>query len=333
VAYRLRMSGEIRDWLAGLPGGDLPMAMRVGPALLALIREGHRLGPPLVISPARAAQPLDPVEQLDLASQDRLERLQAVRRHAAEAASLAAEIRAEIASLEPLTAEQDPGAPARLAELRRLLPGVADAERQLTEQNRRMQQRVNAFRARREVLTARYVAALAARSVREELTALGEDGDVAEAEAAGRVEEITAEIERELGHDAAADDLLELRPSADVRIIFAVEPPGAALLIAVLEGGAAVRGRRGEALMLSARVLGRVRAGQAPETTEYAVDDPRSFLAEFLPGRAEDAEAAAAALIAGNRARTVDDLAGHVEALGGRLQVIADFGDDRIQLA
>ena len=235
--------------------------------------------------------------------------------------------------LESLTAEQDAGAPARLAELRRLLPGVADAERQLTEKNRRMQERVNAFRARREVLKARYVAALAARSVREELTALGEDGDAAPAEAAGRLEEITAEIERELGHDAAADDLLALRPSARLRIIFAVEPPGTALLIGVLEGEAAVRTRRAEAVTLSARLLERVRAGQDPDAAEHVVDDPRSFLEEFLPGRAERAEAAAAALIAGNRARTVDDLAAHVEALGGRLEVIADFGDDRIQLA
>jgi hypothetical protein len=103
------MSGEIRDWLAGLPGADLPAAMRVGPALLALIREADRLGPPMVVSLARAPQPLDPMEQLDLASQDRLERLQAVRRHVAEAASLAADIRAEIAGLESLTAELDAG--------------------------------------------------------------------------------------------------------------------------------------------------------------------------------------------------------------------------------
>lgn len=209
---------------------------------------------------------------------------------------------------------------------------MAGAERQLTEKNRRMQERVSAFRVRSEALKARYVAALAARSVREELTALGEDGDAIGADDAGRLEEITAEIERELGHDAAADDLLALRPSAHIRIIFAVEPPGTALLIAVLEG-AAVQTRRAEAVTLSARLLERVRAGQAPEATEHTVDDPRWFLEEFLPGRAEDAEEAAAALIAGNRARTVDDLAAHVEALGGRLEVIPDFGDDRIQLA
>jgi phage shock protein A len=330
VAYRLRMSGEIRDWLAGLPREDPPLAMRVGPALLALIGEGDRLGPPLVVSLARVALAQDPMERLDLAHQDWLERMAALRRHVAETATLAAEIRADIAELEE---QPDDTARARLAELRRLLPGVADAERRLTEQSQRLQARVNAFRTRREVLKARYVAALAARSVREELSALGEDGDVVvEAEAADRLEEITAQIDRELSLDAGADDLRELRPGRDVRIIFAVEPPGTALLIAVLVGQAVVHGRRSEAVALSARLLERVRAGGDPEAAEYAVDDPRSFLDAFLPGRAPDAEAAAAALVAGNHASTLDELAGHVAALGGQLEVVADFGDERIPL-
>jgi phage shock protein A len=329
VAYRLRMSGEIRDWLAALPGSDLPMAMRVGSALLALIGAGERLGPPLVTA-ARPAQPADPMERLDVAYEDRLARLQALRRHVAEAATLAADIREHIAELEQ---QPDDAANAQLAELRRLLPGVAEAERQLTEKTHRMQARVDALRTRIQTLKAGYIAALSGHSVREAITALGETTDASDDEAAQRLEEITRQMDQELGHDAAADDLRELRPYGDVRVIFAVEPQGTALLIAVLEGEAAVHGRRGEAVALSARVLERVRAGQDPDAAEHAVDDPRSFLEEFLPGRTEEAEPAAAALIAGNRARTVDELASHVEALGGRLEVIADFGDDRIQLA
>jgi hypothetical protein len=329
VAYRLRMSGEIRDWLAGLPGADLPMAMRVGPALLALIGAGERLGPPLV-TPARRPQSADPMERLDITYEDRLARLQALRRHVAEAATLAADIQAHIAELEQLP---DDAARAQLAELRRLLPGVAEAERQLTAKTQRMQARVDFFRTRKETLKAGYLAALTGRSVREAITALGETIDVFDDEAAQRLDEITRQMDQELGHDAPADDLRELRTGGDVRVIFAVEPPGTALLIAVLEGDAAVQGRRGEAVALSARVLERVRAGQDPEAAEHAVDDPLSFLEEFLPGRAEDAKAAAAALIAGNRARTVGELASHVEVLGGRLEVIADFGEDRIRLA
>ena len=45
------MSGEIRDWLACLPGTDPAAALLVGQALTALIGEGDRLGPPLVVSP------------------------------------------------------------------------------------------------------------------------------------------------------------------------------------------------------------------------------------------------------------------------------------------
>ena len=159
MAYRLRMSGEIRDWLVGLPRDDPPAAMQVGPALLALMTEGARLGPPLVVSLARAARPADPREALDLAYQERLEGLHAVRRAVADAATLARDIEAEIASLE--AARPGEAGQSQLAELRRLLPGVAEAERQLIGQSQRRQARVDAFRKRKEVLKARYTAALA----------------------------------------------------------------------------------------------------------------------------------------------------------------------------
>jgi Helix-turn-helix domain len=167
---------------------------------------------------------------------------------------------------------------------------------------------------------------------------------------------------------------MELRPGApghsDIRILFAVEPPGTALLIAVLEGRDAVEKRRGEAVELSAEALRRVRAGQAPEAAAQAFDDVPSFLDEFFPGSADDVEAAGAALAARNRARTlaatrsrldltredvarrmgvrpgrvaaieqaepgateVRTLAAYVEALGGRLEIIADFGEERVVL-
>jgi len=81
---------------------------------------------------------------------------------------------------------------------------------------------------------------------------------------------------------------MELRPGApwhsDIRILFAVEPPGTALLIAVLEGPEAVEDQYPEAAMASADVLRRVRAGQAPEAPAHAYNDPGSFLEEFYPG-------------------------------------------------
>ena len=81
---------------------------------------------------------------------------------------------------------------------------------------------------------------------------------------------------------------MELWPGApwhtDIRILLAFEPLGAALLIAVLEGPDAVAEQYPEAVMASADMLRRVRAGQAPEAATHAYDDPRSFLEEFYPG-------------------------------------------------
>jgi DNA-binding XRE family transcriptional regulator len=137
----------------------------------------------------------------------------------------------------------------------------------------------------------------------------------------------------------------------------------------VLEGRDAVRGRRREAIAASAELWGRARAGQAAEAEAYAFDDAAAFLGEFFPGRADEVEGGAAALIARSRARTLAEqrtrlgltqaqvarrmgvrqervsaieraepgstevrtLASYVEALGGRLEVIADLGDERIQ--
>ena len=83
---------------------------------------------------------------------------------------------------------------------------------------------------------------------------------------------------------------MALRPGArdrdDICILFAVEPPGTALLIAVLEGLEAVAERYGEAVLASADMLRRVRAGQVPEAAAHAYDDTQSFLAGFSPGDA-----------------------------------------------
>jgi DNA-binding XRE family transcriptional regulator len=203
--------------------------------------------------------------------------------------------------------------------------------------------------------------------------AAGEGVQMPDDPAAG-LEERIAQIERELRPPISAGGLMELRPGApghsDIRILFAVEPPGTALLIAVLEGRDAVEESRDEAVELSAEVLRRARAGQAPEAAAQAFDDVSSFLDEFFPGSADDVEAAGAALAARNRARTlaaarsrldltredvarrmgvrpgrvaaiekaepgateVRTLAAYVEALGGRLEITAELGAGRVIL-
>ncbi|HEX4656002.1 MAG TPA: PspA/IM30 family protein [Streptosporangiaceae bacterium] len=406
MGYLLRMSGEIRDWLADLRDSDPPAAAQVGHAVVALIEEGASLGPPLVISLADPASSANPTEALDGHYHDRLEQLEDMRRHLAEAQALVRDIEqqvAELQSLEAKLADQrwrslQAGRPeeaaeavdklaeaqSKLAELRQILPGAVEAEQQLRKKHERLQASVDAFRTRKETLRASYVAAQAQHEIRDAITALSRDvgfdaglrdgSDASDTEAAARLQEASGQIRQELGRWAWPDGLMELRPGApgdsDIRILFAVEPAGTALLIAVLEGHEAVREQREEAVELSAEMLHRVREGQAPEAAAHAFDDAQSFLDEFFPGSADEVGVGAAALMARNRGRTlaqqrarlglsqeevaqrmgmrrervaaieraepgateVRTLARYVQALGGRLEIIADFGEERVVL-
>ena len=416
MGCRLRMSDEIRGWLTDLRASDPSAARIVGAALTVLLGEDAGLGPPMVVSLAPPPLPqADLPEALDRSYQHRLDRLQIVRRGVSDAVMLTRRVQLQITELESLQAKlgaqrrraleagrQDlageaagelAAADEQVAGLRRLLPGVMEAEQKLTEQSQRAQLRVDAFRTRKEVLKAAYIAAQAERAVDEAVAAFhqdaedrgGQDKDPAASvtAASDELREITREIERELraepvtagrGDHRPLPGLMELRPGApgdsQVSILFAVEPPGTALLIAVLEGGDDVLDQYNEAVLLSSDLLRRVRAGRAPEATAHAFDDAESFLDEFFPGDASEVEASAAALVAGNRARTLAEqrtrvgltqaqvaermgvrqervsaieraepgatevrtLAGYVEALGGRLEIVADFGGKRVVL-
>ena len=110
---------------------------------------------------------------------------------------------------------------------------------------------------------------------------------------AARLDEIIGQVEQELDLEAPAEGLMELRPGAPadsgIRILFAVEPPGTALLIAVLEGGDAVRDHYREAVLLASDVLRETRAtGQVAEAAAHTFGDAQSFLDEFFPGRADE---------------------------------------------
>jgi len=260
MSYALRMSEEIRAWLADLRDGDPRSAMLVGQALTALIEEGGRLGPPLVSSLAAPPQPDELREALDLGYERRLERLRELRRVSAEAAAQGRQPPSQVAEHDALLAEAD------------------------------------AYRARKEVLKARYLAAEAMLEI-----------DESDAAAAERLADVAAQMRREVGDAFAAQGrLLELSPGApddgDVSIMFAVEPTGTALLISVLQGSGMTRSQHEHAVAVSARVLRRVRSGQDPEASACAFDDARSFLDEFFPGRADEVQAGAAALAAKNRA-------------------------------
>jgi hypothetical protein len=326
VGYALRMSGEIHDWLAGLRGSDRPTALRVMKALVRLMREGANLADPLVISTADSWS-WALAEALDWSYHERMERLQGVRHGEADAAVLVRDIESHVGDLEaaqarledvhrraratggPQEAEQAArnlaAVQQQAAEVRLLLTRMIEARDRLREQSRRLQSRVEAFRTRKEVLRARHVAVRGSLQAREAMAVLdlaSEDDDryrdgsaeVVRAEEA-ELADITAQMERELGQETRPDGLMELWPGApwhsDIRILFAGEPPGTALLIAVLEGPEAVEERYPEAVMAAADMLYLVKAGQAPEAAAHAYDDPRSLLEEFYPGADDNASA------------------------------------------
>jgi len=393
VSYRLRMSGEIHDWLADLHETDPAAALPVGQALAALMSEGASLGPPLVV-PVAETWPEDLAAALDASYQHRLDRLQVVRKRAAEAAFLVKDIQDQVDELESARARLDDRrrraleagrkdeaeqagrqqavAERDITQARQLLPWLTETEAWLRTRLQRLQRRTDEFRVRKELLKATYVTARAEVQVAEEIHAASDPG--AAAEAAGRLRDVTAEIRQELGRQPLPDGLLELRPGApgdgDIRLIFGLEPPGTAMLIAVLEGREAARDQYRDAVLLSADLLLEARAGQAPEASARAYDDTRSLAEEFFPGQAAEVDDGAAALAVRNRARTLAEertrlgltqtevaqrmgvpqdqvaaieraepgttdvrtLVSYVEALGGRLTLTADFGGDRVVL-
>ncbi len=288
MGYRLQMSAEIYDWLAELRGSDPSAAVLAAQALAALADGGDRLGPPLVtaVAPGRL-RPDELLPALERHYQARLESMSAMRRRVAQVAMQRKDIERQLTELEP------PPAPAGLRER---LAAAIEAEEQLTVESQREQMRVDAFRTRKVVLKAAYTAARA-----EQLIEQAQDaGEYAvrpddPAGAAVRLDEITGQIEQELDLEAPAEGLMELRPGAPadsgIRILFAVEPPGAALLIAVLEGRDAVRDHYREAVLLASAVLREAQAGpldQAAEAAAHTFGDAQSFLEEFFPGRADE---------------------------------------------
>ncbi len=383
MSYALAMSGEIHAWLAELAETDSPAAIAIGSALVALSAEGAALGPPVVVPPGGEALWSDPREALDYYGQDRLERLRAGRREVADAAQLAGHLETQLAALEAQRSQQ---ADVYAAQLRRQLSETIKNEQRLRERSQQMQGEADDRRIRKEILKARYTAALAQLGIAKTLgdddlavdedpqdAGTGQDGLSVEL-AAARVREIAAEIERELRRETGSQDLMQLRPDgapgSHVGFIFAIEPPGTALLISVVEAAPPDRQLLAEAVRVSADVLRQVRAGQDPQAAEWVFADAQSLLSEFFPGTADEVRAGAAALVASTRVRSLADtrtglgltrgqvaarmavgrdrvsaierdgpgttelrtLAGYVEALGGKLEVTADFGGDRVPL-
>lgn len=328
------MSGEIRDWLADLRDSNPRAATRVTHTVAALMGEGASLGDPLVLSTA-GAWPGALADALHRSYPEELERMTTVRQAVAAAATLVKDIQDRAAELgtampglqdrhrqavevnrphEAAQAASDLAAAQReAAELQRLLPAVTDARDRLAAISQRTQARVDALRTRKEVLKATYTAAQGTIRVHQAIAAAGPAGDdhagqpqdAGDAIIAAHAElaDVTARMERELGTEGWPEGLTELRPGApvhsDIRILFAIEPPATTVLIAVLDGPDVAEEQFPEALMASADMLRRMRAGQAPEAVIHGYDSPQAFLEEFAPGHASEPSARPASPDAG----------------------------------
>ena len=274
-------------------------------------------------------------------------------------------------------------------------------EEKLTAASRRLQQHVDSFRSRKETAKAAYTVVLAQAATDRACVDLGDpavlgpDPEDAITGARARVEEalgsahgLEQELQQELGgtverdpgllgNDPLETGLLELRPGSPadsgIRILFAVGPAPADTVVLL---AAAVRQGNwwtwyDEALPQARNLLAERSIPLAAGGTAFPTYSKESFLDSFFPGRAEEVEAGAALLVAGNRTHPlarvrrrsgltatqlaermqvapetvaaieraepgfteVRILAAYVEALGGRLDVVADLGGERIVLS
>ncbi len=154
-------------------------------------------------------------------------------------------------------------------------------------------------------------------------------------------------------------------------LLFAVDPPDTAVLVGWAEDPGGSPGSYREVLQTVAGRLEQARSGRAPDVPAAFISyGTESFLDEFFPGEETEVEIGAGLLVARNRAHTLAEarqrmrltqaqvaermtvrqervsaieraepgatevrtLAAYVRALGGRLEIIADIGGERIVL-
>jgi hypothetical protein len=322
MGHRLRMSGEIGDWLTELGSSEVGVAAEVGAALAAVLDSDEAASLAFVtdLGAPAAVEPGDQLAAVDAAYQDLLAWLQLLRREAAEAGSMATASRQRIT---PAGSWPEPWTEDEIAQGRR-------REAELTARGQRWQRRVDAFRIRKEAVKARYTAASAARDIQRAIIASAqavgrvgldlrgqpEVSDTSEAEAeaelAAAERELTtasAEVGDLLAESARlrhgilgglSDDdrtpdslagvtggLLEFRAcpfAADVRLLCAVEPAGTLTLLAVLAGEPAISSHLARAIGLAGELLAEIRSdGWPADIGEVAFADTATFLHKSFP--------------------------------------------------
>jgi hypothetical protein len=166
MGRRLRMSAEIGDWLADLRSSQPGVAAEVAAALAAVLDSDDVASLAFVtdLGTPEAVEPGDRLAAVDAAYQDLLTSLQLLRQQAAEAGSFRTATRQRIS----------PAGSRPLAWTDEEIAQASQREAELRARSQRWQRGVDAFRARKEAVKARYTAASAARAIQRAIIASGQ---------------------------------------------------------------------------------------------------------------------------------------------------------------
>lgn len=251
MGYLIRMAPEVQQWLAAVRDRDTAAAALIDEAVAVLRAGGENAGPPLVVpldDPSLNARP-----DLDTAYERQLEILTRVRRAVADVATSRKRLELQANQLEQQIGKlgeqgrtameagrrdlaEEAGvrrgaAREQLADLQRQYAGMQAEEGRLTVASQRLQAKVDAFRTRKEAIKAAHAVAQAAAEAAWAEAVI----DDADAEASGSAADDAVNAE---APDPARPSLplSELRPgapeSAGTRILFTIEPPATAVLLA-----------------------------------------------------------------------------------------------------
>jgi len=406
MSRRLWINAEVRDWLSGLRTRDPSAARLAGEAVLGLLEESP--GPPLAVPADLLLWTEDPSAALEFAYQRRLAALRRLRRPAADVATARKRLELRVQTQEAMvrrlgdqsrmaaeagrhdiaqeTRERQVDVEDSLSDLRRGHAELRGEEEKALRAIARRRDELEVWRTRMEKARVAYLVRHGGGAIESALAEAGEGPAVRErpahtATAAERSAiEALLEPAQGLARESAepAPHLHELRlgplTGHDLRILFAVESPGAVHLLAAREGPGEWRDQGphiAEALLRGEPDLpgGPGTPGEPGTSGEDEVTG-ESFLEEFFPGEAEERRAGAARLLARNRAHALADvrcrrgltreqvagrmsvtaervaaiegaepgaleigaLAAYLEAIGGRLEIVADLGTERVNL-
>ncbi|MGH3377198.1 MAG: PspA/IM30 family protein [Actinoallomurus sp.] len=262
MSRRLWINAEVRDWLSGLRARDPSAARLAGEAVLGLLEESPR--PPLAVPADLLLWTEDPSAALEFAYQRRLAALRRLRRPAADVATARKRLELRVQTQEAMvrrlgdqsrmadeagrhdiaqeTRERQVDVEDSLSDLRRDHAGLRGEEEKALRAIARLRDKLEHWRAGMEKARAAYVVRHGGDAIESALAEAGEGPAVRARPAHTAAERSAIEALLESAQGLARDPaeptphLHELRlgplTGHDLRVLFAVEPPGAVHLLA-----------------------------------------------------------------------------------------------------